>query len=262
MRYTRKADMLKYRLKAIILFMLNGFKPIKTILFYPKRPHGAYVIRKICWLAGYNIIDDPKQDFDIAFNWEDTTFRATYPCLKELAKKITVLNINCKNISKENVDFVFRKVFGYGLTINPLTHSGECVKKNNLNAKRDGKIVSCPIKEREDGFVYQMIVNNRFNDFLVEDIRVPIFKGRIPIIYSKYRLISDRFGRSTYRSKISELSQLLSHEEIKKILLFCERIGLDYGELDIVRNRDDGKIYITDVNNTPYGPPSRISEKE
>jgi len=43
---------------------------------------------------------------------------------------------------------------------------------------------------------------------------------------------------------------------------FCSRIGLDYGELDVLRNKDDGKIYIVDVNYTPWGPPAKLSDDE
>jgi len=37
---------------------------------------------------------------------------------------------------------------------------------------------------------------------------------------------------------------------------------LDYGELDVLRDNDNGKIYIVDVSNTPWGPPNNISNKE
>lgn len=35
-------------------------------------------------------------------------------------------------------------------------------------------------------------------------------------------------------------------------------IGLDFGELDIIRDNADGGIYIIDVNKTPWGPPNHI----
>ena len=36
-------------------------------------------------------------------------------------------------------------------------------------------------------------------------------------------------------------------------------LGLDYGEIDVLRDRNEGKIYIVDVNNNPAGPPEPIS---
>lgn len=39
-------------------------------------------------------------------------------------------------------------------------------------------------------------------------------------------------------------------------------MGLDWGELDILRNKDDGRAYIVDVNNTPAGPPNHLSKED
>lgn len=36
----------------------------------------------------------------------------------------------------------------------------------------------------------------------------------------------------------------------------CRIMGLDYGELDVLRDTEDGKLYVADVNNTPWDPPT------
>ncbi len=146
--------------------------------------------------------------------------------------------------------------------IDPLSYKGKCVKKSNLNGRRDGRIIDCPVEKPQEGFVYQMLIDNTAGDFLVRDIRVPLLGENIPLVYLKYRSISDRFGDTTHRSEISRLNDNFSRAEVEKIILFCKQMGLDYGELDILRNKDDGKIYVVDVNNTPSGPPTNISGKE
>jgi hypothetical protein len=35
-------------------------------------------------------------------------------------------------------------------------------------------------------------------------------------------------------------------------------MGLDYGELDAVRDAASGRLYVLDVNNTPFGPPAKF----
>jgi hypothetical protein len=35
-------------------------------------------------------------------------------------------------------------------------------------------------------------------------------------------------------------------------------MGLDYGELDVLRDLGDRRIYVVDVNPTPDGPPNHI----
>ena len=49
--------------------------------------------------------------------------------------------------------------------------------------------------------------------------------------------------------------------EKQKISLFCTNLGLEFGSLDILRDMDEGKIYIVDANNTPHGP-AKLSRKE
>ena len=250
-----------YRVRVIINFLKNGFKN-KTILFYPEYPTKRSVAYKIFRKLNYNITNNPNQPFDIAISWENTTFKKAPDLLRELIASARVLNINCNDISKENVDNVFNQVFGYGLIINPLEYEGKCVKKNDLNAKHDGIIIECPVQRAEKGFVYQKIVNNEHDDFLVQDIRAPVFEGKIPFVYLKYRSIQDRFNNTNERTSIAEVHDILTTEEVKRISLFCQSIGLDYGELDVLRDNDNGQIYIVDVSNTPWGPPNKISKKE
>jgi hypothetical protein len=52
----------------------------------------------------------------------------------------------------------------------------------------------------------------------------------------------------------------LSEQECQDIIMYCRRIGLEYGEIDILRSDDDGKIYIIDVNNTPWWPPNKLGD--
>lgn len=241
--------------------LLINVKKTKTILFYPEYPHRRTIIYKILKHLRYNITSNPKHKFDIAFYWEDTTFREKSDVIKKLNQR-KVINLNCTDISKKRISESFREVFGYGFEINPEKYEGECVKKNNLNAKHDGFIINCPIKKTEEGYVYQKVLNNIVNDKYVMDIRVPIFKGEIPFMYLKFKLIENRFTNEVYNSKIASVNEYLTEEEVNLIIGFCKNINLDYGELDVLRNNDDRKIYIVDVNYTPWGPPAKLSEDE
>jgi hypothetical protein len=52
----------------------------------------------------------------------------------------------------------------------------------------------------------------------------------------------------------------LSEQECQDIIMYCRRIGLEYGEIDILRSDEDGKIYIIDVNNTQWWPPNKLGD--
>jgi hypothetical protein len=239
---------------------VNG-KRAKTILFYPEYPQKRTIIYKILKHLKYNITANPKHKSDLVFYWQDSTFREN-PFALDKYNPDKIINLNCRDISKEKISDVFKKVAGYNLDIDPQNFNGDCVKKNNLNAKHDGIIINCPVKEIEPGFVYQKLLNNITKDKLALDIRVPVLKGEIPFVYLKYKLIENRFTNDLYKSKIGSCSEYLTIEETEMISHFCKEIGLDYGELDVLRNNDDRRIYIVDVNYTPWGPPAKLPEDD
>ena len=249
-----------FKIRYLTLFFKNGRK-IKTFLFYPQYPSKRSVLHKILGVLNYNRTNNPKFKFDYVINWQDTTFRKEMPLLSALNKKQHVINLNCNNISKKYVDSVFKSVFGYCTEVDPLTFKGVCVKKNNINALHDGQIIECPVDKPDKNYIYQKLINNTYNDHLIQDLRTPIIKGNIPIVFLRRRPIEGRFAREKNTSRIGNPDEIYSNEEKNKIRKFCEKMNLEYGDLDILRDNDDGKIYIIDVNNTPHGP-SQLSKKE
>jgi hypothetical protein len=119
------------------------------------------------------------------------------------------------------------------------------------------------VLKRRAGAVYQRVINNAVQGDLVEDIRVPVINGIVPFAYMKYRPTAIRFdsGRNSI-VRLCPAEEALSAEEIRNIGKFARSIGLDYGELDVLRDRDDGRIYIVDANNTPTGPSYRLPSAE
>jgi len=251
----------EHELQYFISLVKNG-PGSNTILFYPEYPNKRTIIYKMMNLFKFNITNNPRHKFDLIINWEDTTFRKRDKILNELSAQHSILNINCKDISKKYIDSIFEMVFGYGLNIDPKKFHWKGVKKSNLNAKHDGIIINCPVEKIEDDFIYQKILDNHFDDKLVYDIRVPVVKDVVPFVYLKFKMIEERFTNNISKSSLEETNKYLSDDEVKKIIMFCYKIGLDYGELDVIRNKEDNKIYIVDVNNTPWGPPFLLPEKD
>lgn len=252
---------LVYTLTFIYLFFRNGFKN-KTAFFYPRKPGHRTAIYKTLKSLHFNISDNPKCKFNIAINWEDTTFRKPGQLIEALSKTNKILNSNCSDISKQYIGEVFEEVFGYSILINPTTHDGICVKKNNLNARKDGIIIECPIDKVEDDFVYLKLIDNKSGNEHVADIRVPLFGNQIPFVYLKIKNIGERFTNDTTEVRLENTKDHLTIDEIAKTVMFCKKIGLDTGELDLLRNATDGKIYIVDVNNTPWGPPAGLNKTD
>jgi hypothetical protein len=248
---------LSYKIQFCVAYLANGCKA-KTIVTFPHRPEPDAVLYKICHRLGFRITDVVGRRADLIVNWEDCTVRCRVEILEALNQKQPVLNLRCRDISKRKVEAVHQAVFGYGLEVNPRKFVGRCVKKSDDNATHDGRIIQCPVKDTDDRAVYQRVVNNSGDGQFVEDIRVPVFGSTIPFCYRKVRPIGHRFSNQNSSANVCEVSEVLSAGEVSLLVRFCHEMGLDYGEVDVLRDVDDKRIYIVDVNNTPFGPPNHL----
>lgn len=224
------------------------------IHFFPVTPQSYYAIWPICRLAQIGITNNP-QEADLLFFFQDTAFGTVSPPVSGK----TVLNQACTDIRKSRVAEVFAQVFRYPLALDPLTHVGEAVEKSEGNGVHDGRIVQCPLPNRCDGMVYQHLIDNRRDKGLHLDIRTPIVGGRLPFVYLKLRESAQRFANTNWRVELAEADALFSPQEQAQLLTFARAMGLDFGGLDVLRDRHNGRIYVVDVNKTDMGPPIALS---
>lgn len=232
-----------------------------TILFHPDMPDYSQVLYKICNSLGITMTSKMTTRPDVVVSFEDVTKRGHNPLLAELSDHHFVVNQHCNDISKTKVEEIFRSVFGYGTFVDPRIYRGLCVMKSDDNAMHDGTLVECPMTTTRTDVVFQRLINNTSGDAVV-DIRVPIIGGSIPLIYWKYRDAKSRFSNRNDRAQIGSPRSAFSDRELALIQQFAKKLGLDFGELDILRDVDDGLIYIVDVNNTPCGPPNHLGKAE
>lgn len=99
------------------------------------------------------------------------------------------------------------------------------------------------------------MINNENKEWGIYDIRTPIFNQTIPFVLIKCKDESKRFKDSFTSSLIRETSSIFTPSEISQIIEFCKKLKFDYGELDILKDLSDDKIYIIDANNTPWWCP-------
>ncbi len=246
-------------IKVMLLFSPRGFaslfKGSPTILYWPRWPNKRNcVLYKLRYVLGYRITTNPDDYFHRMIEWEDITLRVRDRKYLNVIERFDCINAKCLNIGKDHVEEIFEEVFGYPLSIDPLSFRGPAVQKSKINAMHDGKVIHCPIEKREDGCVYQKVVNNEFDEKHVYDFRVLIFEDKIPFVYYYYHLKNNRFDTYAWAEVVKHIDEVFTADEIKKMLIFCQKMGLQYGELDVLRDKDDKKIYIVDVNNTPSGP--------
>jgi hypothetical protein len=171
-----------------------------------------------------------------------------------------MLNHDCTDTSKTHVGRVYEATFGRSLLIDPTTHAGVAVEKPETNGAPPGREVQCPTPRRP-GYAYQRLVNNAHGD-LVEDIRVPVVGTQVPFVYLKYRPPPMRFMHGSTVCKLGEVADVLTAVEMAQIIAMCRTLGVEYGEVDALRDRDNGALYVVDVNPTPWGPPIRLSKAD
>lgn len=239
--------------------IVRGREPRARISFFPKKPRSYYAIWPVCQLADVKIVDDPDEA-DLHFYFEDREF-LTAP--RQTPSDKPAFNVGCFDIRKSVVSRVFEETFGYSLAVNPSAHHGPLVEKSESNGKHDGRLIEGPVANPKPGFVYQRNIENTFDGFEHVDIRTPVVGGKTtPYVFLKRRTRALRFTNDNHRVDLASTDAMLSRDEQEKIADFARSMRLDFGGLDILRDRHDGRIYIVDANKTDMGPPSAMTGQD
>lgn len=219
------------------------------IWFAPDRPRPWYLIWAVLHASGARIAAR-ADEADIIFHFDDATTSQNH----SLPAGIPGINRDCASIEKSHVARVFEACFGYSLSVDPRTWTGLMVAKSEINGAHDGRIIRGPC-EPEAGCVYQRVIDNRTNNGLVEDLRCPTIGGQIPLVMLKRRRVENRFANTNDEVGVCETDTVLSHREQEQLADFTRAMKLDWGGLDVLRDRSDGRLYVVDVNKTDMGPP-------
>jgi len=270
-RYQRGLPVVKYILEdaralgsVAWLFVRGGFR-LTTIVVFPHFPSKRSSIYRIAGALGCHVTNRRSLGAARALvYWEYLTFREEADAARARAERLgcRIINAESLDISKRFVDEHFAAVFGYSTFVDPATHAGPCVEKGDVNALHDGRVIEAPVARPDPSKVYQLVIDNQHDARLVKDLRVPVFLGEIPFVFVKYREIGERFKNTTVRTKLAETAEVFSSEERAKLAAFCARVKLEFGELDVLRDRRSGRIYVVDVNNTPQSPPANCSRAD
>jgi hypothetical protein len=189
---------------------------------------------------------------DIVFQFDDTTLTDNpVPTVKPGAK---LVNFGCNDIGKTYISEMFGRAAGYDLAVDPRNHKGPMVEKSEINAAHDGRIIEGPA-EPVEGKTYQRLIDNEIEGGLVEDLRCCIVGGKPAVAFRKRRPLDRRFKNENAEVILDENANCFSAEEIDIISRFAAEIGLDWGGVDVLRDKASGKIYIVDANKTDMGPP-------
>lgn len=224
-----------------------------VLLCFPEMPHPFSALYRVAHRAGWRLTSDPDKPHDAAIHWSQKTFRPP--------PGMAGINDRCVDISKAKVEQIFAETFGYPLAVDAASHVGPMVEKSNLNAKHDGRIVLGPLAPKP-GCVYERVIDNTTADGCVEDLRVAVFGTSIPLVYRKKRRVETRFSNDNAVAHLWQPENIFAPGDLLALYKFASAIGMDYGELDVLRDNSDGRIYVVDANPTPWGPPNGIHDRQ
>ncbi|MEL6324765.1 MAG: hypothetical protein AAFQ84_11115 [Pseudomonadota bacterium] len=229
---------------------LSGHKR-PSIAFVPDKPRPWYFIWPVLQVAGARIVSDAASA-DIVFQFDDATVSQHAAPLTNDA--VTLVNFECQDISKSIIADTFALAAGYDLAVDPRTFDGPMVEKSEANAAHDGRIIYGPM-EPVPGKTYQRLIDNEIEGGLVEDLRTCIVGGEPTVVFRKRRRLERRFLNENTEVLLDQPKSVFSSEELDIIRRFAAALGLDWGGVDVLRDRHSGQIHIVDANKTDMGPP-------
>ncbi len=231
--------------------------PHFTIAFTPERARPWYLIWAVARAAGAKLAKDSARA-DVVMHFEDATYSPNDPPVR-LKPGAKLINYGCRDVSKTNVARACEAAFGNPLAVDPHSYVGAAVEKSEINAAHDGRIIQCPAPAAP-GRAYQRVIDNRgVNPDLVEDLRTCTVGGKPICVFIKRRPVTKRFQNTNTEVELRTPEEVYSPAEIEQISAFTREMGLDWGGVDVLRDRTDGRLYIVDANKTDMGPPITLN---
>jgi len=243
-----------------IYFLQNGGK-LPVWIAAPTYPSKKTTLSKIARMNGIRLTNKLVSNPDVIVYFENATYGSA-SALRRKYPKARIINVNCPDISKERVHAVHLEALGYSMNLNPKTYIGVAVEKSDENAVHDGQEVVCPVEFPKTNAVYQKVLDNTNDAGEYVDIRVPVIGNKIPLVYLKFKTLKNRFTNKAHRATLHKPEDIFSEEEISQIEKYAVAMKVDFCEFDVLRHKGNQKIYIIDVNKTPYGPPDPLNRKD
>jgi hypothetical protein len=213
--------------------------------FFPGRPPANAKILKAMKLLGIRIGLAARAD-QPTIAWEG---RALFAAGAVARLPGNAINRRCLDLSKSHVDRTWAEVAGYSISVDPFLHDDVMVVKSEENGMHDGRLVIGPLERRREGYVYQRLIDSREAGW-IKNMRVFIVGSEMPLVFDVWRQFPHWF-ESVGMAMPRQAHELLSPPEIELIMRFARALGMDYGEMDVVRDRHSGLIYGVDANRTP-----------
>lgn len=224
--------------------------PTRKFLCSAHSVRSPMILAKIFTRNKYRAILDPRFRHDFSIGIPSNTAKF-------------VVNLHHKSNLKTTVSRAWQEASGQNLKVDPTAYRGQIVEKSNANATHDGRILNGPIQQDQidPDKVYQRLIDNSEADEVI-DLRIAFHGTSIPLVYEKRRPIEIRFSNKNSAVRILEAASVFNATEQYTLLRFANLAGLDFGEADVLRDKQTGEIWVVDSTNGPAGPPNGLSRQD
>lgn len=107
------------------LFSILKKGKVENVIVHPHYPSRKATIYRICRELGLQVTNRVEAKAILGIFYEYTTFKKEFGALQDQTKdRLSVLNIQSRNIGKNYVDTIHQEVFGYSTRIDPTRHKG------------------------------------------------------------------------------------------------------------------------------------------
>lgn len=229
-----------------------------VVYVWPDMPSRRAALHKVTRFLGWELTNCARTSAVLGIHFEDATQKQRSAPPQRL-KAYRWWNAHCADIGKQALEHHHVHAFGYGMSVDPSVHVGPVVVKSDENAKHDGQIVHGPIpaaSQRADA-VYQRVIENTDEAGAYFDYRVVYMQGEFPVVYRKFKDAAKRFTNETVEVDLLDTTPF-TESELQAMRSLANLMSIDYAEFDALRDRASGKLFVVDVNPTPWGPPAQL----
>ena len=186
--------------------------------------------------------NDPEQAHDVVFYWNyDKEVTALHPVIENAD---SVINKGCYDISKKRTAQYFDN-----LTIDPQTYTGLAVRKKDIQCSKDDELIQCPC-ECDEGYICRRYIETRV-DGVYHTYRLFYMNAivMLAVVLNPGDFNNKSGERTIERRDIKIIPSAKRHD----IVNGCKAMGVDYCEIDLLRDVNTGEWFVIDINNIAGG---------
>ena len=98
------------------------------------------------------------------------------------------------------------------------------------------------------------MIKTEGDDGWAYDLRTACVGHKPVVVFLKKKPATARFSIQNTSVVVKAPSEVFSAAELAQLERFCEVMQLDWGGLDVLRERESGRLFVVDVNKTDTGP--------